>query len=166
MGSETSSLMVARQVSRTGEFELRCGADAAFPLFSPEGERKWIASWDPRPVFPETIEFRRDTVFREGLGAEETVWVIVDVDWDEHRAEYVRVAGASHTARIVVKIDGIGADRCRVSVSYTVTVFVEREARLLEAFAGSAYEERMWKWQKQIEEHLDTRSKMPSENFR
>jgi hypothetical protein len=53
----------AQQVSRTGSFDLPYAADALFPLFSPEGEREWIKDWNPRPVFPDSIAFRRDTVF-------------------------------------------------------------------------------------------------------
>lgn len=151
MGAEPS-LTLARQVWRTGEFELDCSALVAFPLFSPEGERKWIATWNPRAVFPETIEFRRHTVFRQGSGAEEAVWMIVDVDWDEHRAEYVRVAAGYHAAHIVVKIEDRDENSCVVAVSYTVTVLGEGD--LLEGFTESAYEERMRKWQLQIEEYL------------
>src|ERR1039458_4284454 len=61
----------AQQVSRTGSFELPCAADTSFPLFSPEGERDWVKGWSPTPVFPERIEFTRDTVFREGSASEE-----------------------------------------------------------------------------------------------
>jgi hypothetical protein len=153
---ETSSLRMAEQVSRTGEFELACSAHTAFPLFSPEGERGWIHTWNPQPVFPNTIEFRGDTVFREGLGAEEAVWTIVNVDWQQHRAEYVRVAPASHTAHIVVKIEACGPNRSRVVVSYAVTGFGQNSGVLLGSFSESAYADKMRNWQKRIGEYLDS----------
>jgi hypothetical protein len=96
----TTTAQVAEQVMRSGEFELPCSAEVAFPLFSPEGERAWIKDWNPHPIFPETIEFRADTVFRQGEGDASAVWTIVDVDWNSHRAEYVRVAPASHAAHL------------------------------------------------------------------
>jgi len=144
-----------QQTRRTGEFDLMCSAGAAFPLFSPEGERKWIREWNPRPMFPDTIEFRQDTVFREG----EAVWTIVDADWQTHRAEYVRVAPSSHTAHIVVKVDAAGADRSHVKVSYTVTIIGEQGASLLEAFSEAEFAAKMRRWQKQIGEHLESKKR-------
>ena len=147
---------VARQLTATGGFELPCSANMAFPLFSPEGERLWIREWhwDPRPVFPETIEFRRNTVFRQGLAEDDAVWTIVDVNWSEHRAEYVRVAPASHTAHIVVKVDGTGPDSCRVNVEYTATAYAEHGYSMLESFSEKGFAARMQSWERQIRECL------------
>ncbi len=147
----------AQQVGRTGSFDLPCSADTAFPLFSPEGEREWVKEWDPTPVFPDRIEFRRDTVFREGHPGEEAVWTIVDADWKTHRAEYVRLAAHSHTARIVVKIEPLGAERSRVVVSYTVTAFGEHAASLVAAFSEEAYAAKMRDWQQRISAYLEDR---------
>jgi hypothetical protein len=147
----------ARQVSRSGSFDLPCSADTAFPLFSPEGERKWVKGWDPQPVFPETIIFGRDTVFREGQAGEEAVWTILDADWRTHRAEYVRLAPGSHAAHIIVKIEPFGAERSHVVVSYTITAFGEHAAVVLEAFSETAYTARMGNWQQQISAYLEKR---------
>jgi hypothetical protein len=147
----------AQQVSRTGSFELPCTADTAFPLFSPEGERGWVKGWNPTPVFPDKIEFARDTVFREGKAGEEAVWTILDADWQTHRAEYVRVAPDSHTARIVVKIEPLAAERSKVVVSYIVTAFGEDAANLLAAFSEAAYAEKMRNWRHQIVVYLEGR---------
>jgi hypothetical protein len=147
----------SQQVRRTGSFELPCAADAAFPLFSPDGERDWVKGWTPVPLFPEKIEFVPDTVFREGSGSEEAVWTILDADWKTHRAEYVRLAALSHAARIVVKVEALESARCRVVVSYTVTAFGERGEDYLAAFSEGAYAEKMLDWQKQIIAHLASR---------
>jgi hypothetical protein len=144
----------ARQISCKGSFELGCSAEVAFPLFSPEGERDWVTGWNPRPVFPEKIAFQRDTVFREGNGDNDAIWVIVDVDWRTHRAEYVRVA-ASHSARIVVEVEALEVQRSKVTVSYTVTLFGPNTETLLESFSEGAYAEKMQEWQRRIETFLE-----------
>src|SRR5215471_2276362 len=149
---------VAQQVSRMGGFDLPCSADAAFPLFGPEGERQWVKGWNPQPVFPEEIEFRRDTVFRQAEGEEEAVWAIIDADWETHRAEYIRVATASHTAHILVTIESVASQRCRVTVSYTITAFGAHQQQLIDAFSETAYAAKMSKWQRQIHECLETRN--------
>jgi hypothetical protein len=145
----------AQQVSRQGNFDLACSTDTAFPLFSPEGEREWIKTWNPRPVFPEKIEFCRDTVFREGHGNEEAIWTIVDADWKTHRAEYVRVAPGSHAAHIIVKVQELTPGSSRVSIRYTVTAFPGRISKVLEPFSEAAYAEKMRHWQRQISACLE-----------
>lgn len=144
-----NQLTKAQQISRSGEFSLACSAEEAFPMFSPEGERTWVPGWNPQPVFPGTIDFSRDTVFRQGDGDEETIWTIVDVDVESHRAEYVRVAPASHAAHIIVKVHPLDSENCRVTVAYTVTAF-GKESTLLEAFSENAYAEKMRNWRRQI----------------
>lgn len=148
----------AQQVSRSGSFDLPCAADTAFPFFSPEGEREWVKGWNPTPVFPDSIEFRRDTVFREGPPDDEAVWTIVDGNWKTHRAEYVRVAPRSHAARIVVQIEALGAERCKVVVAYTITAFGEHPTTLIGSFSEEAYAVKMRAWQDQISTCLKTRT--------
>jgi hypothetical protein len=161
LASVTSAFVrgTAQQVSRRGSFELPCDANTAFPLFSPEGERKWIEGWDPTPVFPHSIVFARDTVFRTGSEGEEAVWTIVEADGQSHRAEYVRVAPQSHCARIVVGIEALEAQRCKVVVSYAITVFAENSSGLLAAFSEEAFAAKMNDWQKQIGAYLSGRER-------
>lgn len=140
----------AQQVRCTGGFDLDCDADAAFPFFSPEGEREWVSDWDPKPVYPDQIAFARDTVFREGKGAHEAVWTIVDVDSQIHRAEYVRLAPASHSAHIIVEIEPAQSGRCRVIVSYVVTAFGDDQPGLLHSFSETVYATRMHDWKQRI----------------
>ncbi len=151
------SQSAAQQVSRSGSFDLPCSAERAFPLFSPEGERDWVKGWAPTPVFPDKIEFARDTVFREGSASGEAVWTILDADGQLHRAEYIRLAPDSHTAHIIVKVEVLGSERSRVVVSYTVTAFGEHATHLVEAFSEEAYAAKMRDWQKRISAYLDGR---------
>ncbi len=150
----------ARQVTRIGGFELPCGAEVAFPFFSPEGERDWVTGWDPRPVFPETIVFGRDTVFRQGQGDDDAIWTIIDADWKTHRTEYVRVAPASHAAHIVVKVESLAAEWSKVVVSYAVTAFGASANTLLESFSEDAYAAKMLDWQRRIGAYLQHRKEL------
>lgn len=147
----------AQQVSREGGFDLPCSADTAFPFFSPEGEREWVKGWNPVPIFPQTTAFACDTVFRQGEALDEAIWTIVDADWKEHRAEYVRLAPASHTAHIVVKVQELAPDRSSVSVRYTVTAFGEHASKVLQPFSEAAYTDKMRNWQCQISECIEIR---------
>ena len=147
----------AQQVIRSGEFDLPCSANEAFPLFSPEGERRWVSGWNPQPMFPGSAAFSRDTVFRQGTGEEEAIWTIVDVDSESYRAEYVRVAPASHTAHIIVKVAPIDRVKSHVTVTYAVTAFGTDSSSLVEAFSECGYADKMRDWQRRITACLDNR---------
>lgn len=155
----------AQQLTRAGSFDLSCSAKTAFPLFSPEGERDWIKGWDPQPVYPETITFNRDTVFKQGDAGHEAIWTILDADWQTYRAEYVRLDSASHTAHIVVKVEPLGPERSRVTVTYTVTAFREHAPAIFEAFSEKAYAEKMHHWQALITALLDNRNPRSNEHL-
>jgi hypothetical protein len=150
MSTMLPSSTSAYQVCRTGSFGLDCDPETAFPFFSPEGECRWVSGWDPKPVFPDQIAFARDTVFREGKGTHEAVWTVVDVDWRIYRAEYVRLAPASHSAHIIVKVESTESSRSHVIVSYTVTAFGEDAATLVDSFSEPAYAAKMRDWKKRI----------------
>jgi hypothetical protein len=149
----------AQQAIRTGGFDLPCDADTAFPLFSPEGEREWAPGWNPIAVYPETIAFTTNTVFRLGQGPEESVWTILQADSQIHIADYVRVAPASHIARIRVNVEPVSPNRSHVIVSYAVTAFGENASTVLEPFSESGYAQRMRDWQRQISECLEMRNR-------
>jgi hypothetical protein len=140
----------ARQIRCSGSFDLDCNADTAFPFFSPEGEREWVKSWNPTPVFPAQIAFEPDTVFCEGAGVQPAIWTIVEVDWQAHSAEYVRFAPESHSAHITVEVEAAGSSHSQVVVSYVITAFGEDQTRLLEAFSEAAYAAKMCEWKQRI----------------
>jgi hypothetical protein len=155
LASGALSTETARQVSRCGSFDLPCSADTAFPFFSPEGERDWVQGWNPQPIFPGSIVFASDTVFRQGEGSQEVVWTILEADWTTHTAEYVRIAPASHTAHIVVNIEAAGNGSSRVTVSYTVTAFGDGASAVFEGFSKDAYAAKMREWQRNISACLE-----------
>ena len=156
MVNNVDSQPSAQQVARTGGFVLPCDAEKAFSLFSPEGEREWVKGWDPKPIFPGTIEFLRDTVFQTQDAGGEAIWIILAAQWESHTAEYVRIAAHSHSAHIVVKIEPLSTERSRVDVNYTVTAFGQTATNLLAEFSEEAYVKKMLDWQQRIVERLES----------
>jgi hypothetical protein len=114
-----------------------------------------VEGWDPVPVFPGTIEFARNTVFRTTSSGGEALWTILDADFPARRAEYLRVAPESHTARIVVTIDPLGETRSQVTVNYIVTTFGERAANVLQDFTEQSFATKMIQWQQKTSACLE-----------
>lgn len=90
-------------------------AAAALDLFTPQGERRWIAEWDPTFLHPADGETQPGLVLTTGAGPELTFWSVDDFDRAAGRARYVRVTPASRSVIIEVLVEPI-AETCEDEV--------------------------------------------------
>ena len=49
---------------RTATIALHASMSVVFPLFEPEGERRWEPSWNPEWIFPQTGATMQGMVFQ------------------------------------------------------------------------------------------------------
>lgn len=132
---------------------LPLSADEALELFTPEGERLWIAEWNPRYQYPANGETIEGMVFVTGEGSELTYWTMMDFDIVRHRVRYSRVTpGSRSTVVEVVCIPG-GDRQCHVEVSYALTGLSEEGNASIDAFVGG-YVAMIESWREKIVEHL------------
>src|SRR4029453_3704426 len=90
----------------------------AIELFTPEGERKWSAGWDPVYPRPERTA-GPGAVFITGHDGHTTTWTMVD-----HTAGCVRYARvtpgvAAGTVTVALEADGAGGTRAQVTYDLT-----------------------------------------------
>jgi hypothetical protein len=134
----------------SGSFNIDLDIETAFPLFSPLGEKAWIAHWDPTLVYPPGVEWAEGQIFRAAGTVTEGVWAVARLDREAHRATYYRVEGHELAARIDVACDEVDAST-RITVTYT---FIGLSPKGDEAIAGmsqEAYEGKMKQWKEWIE---------------
>jgi hypothetical protein len=143
---------VTEQVVREGSFELDTSADAALLFFTPEGERAWVKSWDPKPMYPPHagVAFKVDAVFRVDQDGERSLWTIVEADLKEHIAEYIYVVEDERLSRVRVQIWPLGAKHCRVRVRYVYTATSEKGLRFVASVTEESYAQKMRDWRRMI----------------
>jgi hypothetical protein len=154
--SDASSVRVEQQ----GSFELAMPAQAAFPLFSAEGERLWVPHWDPKPVFPidDVVRWQTDAVWTIIRDGELLTWWTVEVDREKLRASYVHFS-TGRAVRVNVHVVPIEAQKCRVHVEYIITATSpEGERHIREACDMKG---RMDQWKTLIESALPTNEVPP-----
>jgi hypothetical protein len=100
----------------------------AIELFTPEGERKWSAGWDPVYPRPERTA-GPGAVFITGHDGHTTTWTMVD-----HTAGCVRYARvtpgvAAGTVTVALEADGAGGTRAQVTYDLT-SLSADGDARL------------------------------------
>ena len=101
--------------------------ERAIHLFTPVGERLWVAHWEPRfPAGEEGDGSAPGTVFLTG----DTHWIVVDRTPD--RVRYARVTPGirAGTVEVAVRPDGAGADGAGAiaDVTYAMTSFAGDDA--------------------------------------
>ncbi len=120
-------------VERTGAFRVNQPLAQAFALFSPEGERRWVAGWDPRYLHPRGVPSdAAGTVFQTHHNNEETEWLVLRYSAADGIAEYVRITPGSRMGLVTVR----AAERdgaTDVEVTYRLTSLSAAGTRTLEA---------------------------------
>ncbi|MBA3677177.1 MAG: SRPBCC family protein [Sphingosinicella sp.] len=133
----------AVRISRQGHFLLNLPAEAAFNLFTAEGERTWVPGWNP--VILGDIPQERGLIFLTGTGEEFTIWTVLETDPEAMRLSYSRVTPASRAALVSVSLapDGEG---CRVDVGYDITALSPDAASSLDAYSETKFQQMMGDW--------------------
>ena len=122
------------KISCCGEVRVALPPDAAIELFTPEGERTWVAGWDP------TYPGGDDGVFVTGA----TTWVTVERS--ERVRRYARVTPGVQAGTVSVRCEPDGAGTV-ATVGYELTAL--GPGADLAAFADR-YADLMAEWEREI----------------
>lgn len=127
----------------TGGLTVALPAAEAFVLFTPRGERRWAAGWDPRFPDPVGDDAAPGTVF-ETHG---TTWVVVDRE-PGRRIRYARHTPGATAGTVTVALTDAGG-HSDVTVTYELTALTEAGREHLREFAAG-YEAYLASWQEDI----------------
>jgi hypothetical protein len=142
-------------VERTGAFRVNRPLAEAFPLFSPEGERRWVNGWLPRYLHPRDVPSDAAvTVFQTNHNNEETLWMVLRYAPAEGVAEYVRITPGSRMGVVTVR----ATERTGVTdveVTYKLTSLSEAGTRTLQAMTETSYAAMLQDWERLIHQAID-----------
>jgi hypothetical protein len=141
---------VPTTIHRAAEITVVLPREQALALFTPEGERRWAAGWDPQYPEPKRRE-GPGAVFTTRHGGHETTWVIVDQRPEGIR--YARVAHGMTAGTIAVEVLYSKDGASRVRVTYDLTALTAAGETWLEAFAEH-YENEIATWSEEIDAAL------------
>lgn len=139
-----------RRVQRAGSFLLPIDAASAFPLFTAEGERKWVPGWNPE-VLGDAQE--PGMVFLTGSDEERTIWTVLESDQTALRHRYSRVTPSSRAGIVEVMLTR-EAPNCRVHVRYDLTALPGAPESALDGYSQESFDSMMVAWQSMIERQL------------
>lgn len=132
--------------SFTGGFAVAAPVGSVFPLFSPEGERRWVPGWDPELLHPPGAAWEEEMIFRTREEKGDAVWVVTRLAPGEHRVTYHRVEPGRWVARVEVRCTRIDDRRTDVRTSYRFLGLSPDGNAEIEAMTQAAYDAKMQRW--------------------
>ncbi|HZH44004.1 MAG TPA: SRPBCC family protein [Lysobacter sp.] len=141
---------MSRTIQSQHRIRIDAPADVAFMFFTPAGEELWVEGWRPRYVHPADGATVAGMVFTTGDGAELTIWHLVDFDRARRRSRYVRTTPGSRTGFVEIACEPLDAERCEVTVRYTMTALSAEGEAALEAFTPAAFARSIDGWGERI----------------
>lgn len=145
----------ARRAIRTGTVRIAVAPHRAFDLFSPLGEKHWVAGWDPELLHPASGDPEVGAVFatqhHDGLRA---VWTIIAMEPSARHIAYVNVTADTYLALIDVRCQADPGGGTCATVTYTYTGLSEHGNRYIESLTEADYRDRMASWEEAIGNYL------------
>ncbi len=153
-----SSPSPAKHLSKSRKIHLLAPPEVVFPLFTPEGERKWAVGWDYIQLHPESGVLEEGLIFKtQSADNSETFWLISNFDRARHSVTYVTVAPDSHIGRILVRCEPGADGTTRAIVTYELTALTEKGVRYIDEHLGQDnYSRWMAEWEMSINHYLKT----------
>jgi hypothetical protein len=139
------------RVQRRGRLRLRGAPADVVPLFTAEGERRWVPDWEPSFPLPDHVH-ERGEVWTTTAAAGTTIWLTAD-----RRADGVLLARVTPdvAAGLVEVTCRPGLDGTTdVDVAYDVTA-LSKDGRETLAHLQDGFDDMLASWQRTAQELLD-----------
>ena len=153
-------LYKSKIISKTAKIYINESIEKVFPLFSPLGEKKWIADWDPKFIYPTTGEFEENLIFRtDSTNDQEDIfnWVITKLLKDEYLVIYT-VFTVNRIWTIRVKCFKESDQLTMVEITYIYTGLNELGHKLNKFALDEMFKDGLKDWEKAINTYLETGS--------
>ena len=148
-----------KSISHTKSFEMTVSIVKLFPLFSPEGEKYWVPSWDYENVMG-TAELSEDFVFltkTHDHGTTDAIWVVKKYDPQSHLVQFYKIEPEDKIAVVTVKCTELEAERTKVQVTYKYMALSATGEMFISEFSESAYEEFIGEWQTLLSNYFESK---------
>ena len=130
----------------TQDFELPLPAERAIGLFTPKGEEAWVPDWNPRYIWPQTGETRREMLFTTGAGADSVIWTCLAWEPDLGHARYQKIMAPALAIFVDVRARPTQNGRSSVTVTYSYAPLSPEGERAVADIDQDAHRAALARW--------------------
>ena len=153
-GGSADSRLPALRTRQRGSFTLPIPPAEAFDLFTAEGERRWVAGWQP-VILSDCGATEPGAVFLTDHGSERTIWTVLEADRAAGRLAYSRVSPDRLAGTVRVQLSP-GNAGTRVEVAYDITSLGTEGDEAVRSMDQAGFESMLEEWARLIREALDS----------
>jgi len=140
-------------MKRAGTVSMKLPADQAFLLFDPEGEKRWVAGWEPRYVHPTHPSVREGVVFQTTTGEGTATWVQTRYDPAAKAASYAYVVSGHRATMVDVTVASTAEGHSEAHVTYRMTALSPEADDFVQDF-GDSFSQYLVQWEEAIQKHI------------
>ncbi len=149
----------AKRVEHSHTIELNETPETVFPLFTPEGEKKWAEGWDFERVYPTAQDTEENMIFTtlsHDHGQLDAIWIVTRYAPSEFFIEYQRIEPGVKIGRIRVQCQRLASGKTSATIEYMYTALSEQGHQFLDGFTEFSYLHFLLSWEKAINYYLHT----------
>ena len=139
-------------------FDIAQPVEQVFPLFSPEGEKRWVPHWDYENVMG-TTELSEDYVFltrSHDHAATDAIWLVKRYVPEAWFIQYYRVEPEDKIGVVTVQCSQTNEGMTHVEVSYRYIALSDLGRKFVERFTLECYEKVIDEWRVLLLQYFDS----------
>lgn len=139
-----------KSISHAKAFTMFVPIAKLFPLFTPEGEKKWVPDWDYENVMG-TSDLSEDYVFltkKHDHESSNAIWIVKRYDPKSHFVQYYKIEPETKIGLVSVKCTERETAKTEVQVTYKYISLSKDGEAFVSEFSEKVYEEYIGEWQK------------------
>ncbi|MBE9535239.1 MAG: hypothetical protein IMF03_09565 [Proteobacteria bacterium] len=139
---------VVNSIKHSAGFSIDQPIDQVFPLFSPEGEKRWVPDWDYENVMG-TTELSEDYVFltrAHDHAVSDAIWLIKQYLPDDWLIQFYRVEPEEKIGVVTVQCSKTNECMTHVEVTYRYIALSDEGRNFIDSFTIESYEKFIDEW--------------------
>lgn len=137
-------------VKHTEKFRLDQPIEILFPLFSAEGEKRWVPGWDYENIM-DSSELHEDYIFltkNHDHASTDAIWLVKRYDPGSYLVQFYKVEPEDKVG--VITVQCVQIDKCvtEVEVTYKYIGLSESGNEFIAGFTSARYKEFINEWNK------------------
>ena len=137
-----------KTIAHNAFFDIPQPINVLFPLFSPEGETRWVPGWEYTNLMDST-ELSEDYIFLTSHHDHKTtdaIWIVKRFEPRNHLVQFYKIEPEDKIGIVTVRCSELSPSRTRVEVKYKYIAISKTGEDFIAGFSETAYGDFIAEW--------------------